>query len=95
MSDYAKFFRKARRGKDITQTELARLLDFRSGQLISNIERGISFYPLNRLPQVVKILDLEIEPVLSLILRIEEKNLRRIFKTKNPVGLIKPSKPDL
>jgi DNA-binding XRE family transcriptional regulator len=44
----SELIKKARIEKEISQTEAAKLLGYKNGQIISNIERGLQGVPLGR-----------------------------------------------
>jgi transcriptional regulator with XRE-family HTH domain len=79
-NEYGKFFKEARIRKGIMQTNLARELGLSAYQLVSNVERGLSRYPIARLSNLIQLLDLDPEEVIRLILRREEKKIRKIIK---------------
>jgi transcriptional regulator with XRE-family HTH domain len=78
-NEYGMFFKKARIRKGVMQMDLARELGFSAYQLISNVERGLSGYPVARLSKVIQLLDLDPEEVIRLILRREEKKIRKVI----------------
>ena len=48
--DFGRWLRETRRQARITQSDLAKLLNYDSSQIVSNIERGVSLLPSKRLP---------------------------------------------
>jgi transcriptional regulator with XRE-family HTH domain len=52
--DFGHWLRETRRQARITQSDLARLLNYDSSQIISNIERGVSLLPSKRLPDFAR-----------------------------------------
>ena len=52
--DFGRWLRETRRQARITQSDLAKLLNYDSSQIISNIERGVSLLPSKRLPEFAR-----------------------------------------
>jgi transcriptional regulator with XRE-family HTH domain len=52
--DFGRWLRETRRQARITQSDLAKLLNYDSSQIISNIERGVSLLPSKRLPDFAR-----------------------------------------
>jgi len=75
----SKYLHEKRVAKEITQGSLARVLGYASPQFISNWERGLAKPPLSTLKKMIKILDLDVDELLTLLMKIEEKRLREII----------------
>lgn len=82
MKSYGEYWRQARRKRNMTQLELSELLGWESAQFISNVERGLAHYPLMTLPKLIHLLGLPFEEVIDLIMRKEEKELRKYLRKK-------------
>jgi transcriptional regulator with XRE-family HTH domain len=54
---FGTWLRDRRKAVQITQSELAKILNYDSSQLISNIERGVSLLPSKRIPEFAKALN--------------------------------------
>lgn len=48
------FFKQARKRVGLSQAEVADCLEFETPQMISNIERGLSVYPIDKIVIVAK-----------------------------------------
>lgn len=78
----SKYLHEKRVAKEITQGNLARMLGYASPQFVSNWERGLAKPPLSTLKKMIKILDLDVDELLTILMKIEEKRLREIFYGK-------------
>lgn len=58
--NFGKFVKKARIQAGLTQNQLAKRLGYDTSQFVSNIERGLCAYPLNKFKKVAKILDCDL-----------------------------------
>lgn len=56
----ARLLTRKRRDKKLTQTQLSKLLNFKNGQFISNIERGLCGLPNKSVMKTCEILDINI-----------------------------------
>ena len=65
-----------RLAKEITQGDLATALGYASPQFVSNWERGLAKPPLETLKRMIKILDIDVEELLTILMKMEEKRLR-------------------
>jgi transcriptional regulator with XRE-family HTH domain len=71
-------FLQAKRVKSgLSQGDVATKLGYSSPQFISNFERGLCAPPLNKLKLLVQLYDLNGEEVLKLMLKEQEKHLRK------------------
>lgn len=61
----------------LSQGDVATKLGYSSPQFISNFERGLCAPPLNKLKSIVQLYDLNAEELVKLMLKEEEKNLRK------------------
>lgn len=69
-----------RLAKGITQGDLATVLGYTSPQFVSNWERGLAKPPLETLKKMIKMLDLDVDELLTILMKMEEERLRkRIF----------------
>lgn len=78
-----KFLKKRRLSLNISQKLMAQKLGFKTCQLISNIERGVSGIPSSRIKDFAKILELDTKDLLKLI--ADSKN-DKVYK-KNMLDL--------
>jgi transcriptional regulator with XRE-family HTH domain len=62
-----KYLLRKRLDKNLTQHRLAQLLGLKSGQFISNYERGLCSVPLKKVKVMLKILKLDPIEVINLI----------------------------
>lgn len=62
-----------------TQREVSEKLEYSSSQHISNIEAGIQLPPKGKLPKLVKMLSLDKDRTVRLILRAKEYELRELL----------------
>lgn len=70
--------------KSYSQSELSKLLGYKNGQFISNVERGLCNIPLKMLVRVCDILDIAPEEIKNTILKDHEMTLENFFqKEKN------------
>lgn len=84
----SKYLYEKRLAKEITQGNLARVLGYASPQFISNWERGLAKPPLSTLKKMIKILDLDVDELLTILMKIEERRIREYI-----YGEIKISSP--
>ncbi len=63
-----KYFKKMRAERGLTQEEVSRFLGYSSKQIVSNWERGTCMPPLNKLAQLVKLLEMDKEIVMDIFL---------------------------
>lgn len=75
----SKYLYEKRVAKEITQGNLARVLGYASPQFVSNWERGLAKPPLETLKKMIKILDLDVDELLNILMKMEEKRLREII----------------
>ncbi len=61
----------------LSQGDVASKLGYSSPQFISNFERGLCAPPLNKLKLLVQLYDLNGEEVMKLMLKEQEKHLRK------------------
>lgn len=61
----------------LSQGDVATKLGYSSPQFISNFERGLCAPPLNKMKLLVGLYDLNSEELIKLMLKEEEKNLRK------------------
>lgn len=73
LSDY---LYEKRLAKGITQGDLAIALGYASPQFVSNWERGLAKPPLETLKKMIKILDLDVDQLLTILMKMEEERLR-------------------
>lgn len=80
------YLHQKRIAKNITQSNLASVLGYTSPQFISNWERGLAKPPFDTLRKMIKILDLDVDELVTILLKIEEKRIREYIygETKTP-----------
>ena len=71
------FLQSKRVKAGLSQGDVATKLGYSSPQFISNFERGLCAPPLNKLKLLVQLYDLNGEEVLKLMLKEQEKHLRK------------------
>lgn len=78
----AKLIRDARlrHPKRYSQTELSKLLGYKNGQFISNIERGLCSIPVKSLGLLADTLELSREEIKAALLKDMEQTLDNYFK---------------
>ncbi len=69
--------KKKRLESGISQMEVARKLGYTSPQFVSNVERGLCSFPLNKLKILVDLYQLDREQLTQIILTEHEKEVRR------------------
>lgn len=72
--------------KSYSQSELSKLLGYKNGQFISNVERGLCNIPLKMLSKVSVILDITKEELKSTILRDQEQTLNNFLELGEEQG---------
>jgi transcriptional regulator with XRE-family HTH domain len=77
------FLQTKRTKSGLSQGDVASKLGYSSPQFISNFERGLCAPPLNKLKQLVQLYDLNGEEVVRLMLKEQERHLRKTL------GLVK------
>lgn len=73
------YLSEKRLAKGFTQGELAKALGYTSPQFISNWERGLAEPPLEALKKMVKILDLDRDELISILMKLQELYLREVL----------------
>lgn len=73
----SKYLHEKRVAKEITQGNLARMLGYASPQFVSNWERGLAKPPFDTLKKMIKMLDLDVDELLTILMKIEEERLRK------------------
>jgi transcriptional regulator with XRE-family HTH domain len=71
------FLQSKRVKAGLSQGDVASKLGYSSPQFISNFERGLCAPPLNKLKLLVQLYDLNGDEVLKLMLKEQEKHLRK------------------
>lgn len=75
-----------RNERGLTQEEVSRFLGYSSKQIVSNWERGTCMPPLNKLAQLVKLLEMDETIVMNIFLNetqtLLESHLRKKTRTK-------------
>lgn len=69
--------KKKRLESGVSQMEVARKLGYTSPQFVSNVERGLCSFPLNKLKILVDLYKLDREQLTQIILSEHEKDVRR------------------
>ncbi len=70
------YLHQKRSAKNITQSNLASVLGYTSPQFISNWERGLAKPPFDTLRKMIKILDLDVDVLVTILVKMEEKRIR-------------------
>jgi len=83
---FGEWLRHCRRQARITQAELAKVLQYPSSQLISNIERGVSLLPSRRIPDFARALGCSL---LELEVRYFKCSARNTSESRMPDLLLK------
>lgn len=76
----AKLIKPARIKKGLSQGDLSKLLNYKNGQFISNIERSLCSTPPKVANEMCEILDIAKEEFIKAFLADEEKYLRDVMK---------------
>jgi transcriptional regulator with XRE-family HTH domain len=79
-SEIGELFKKRRREMGLTQKDLADACGFGSCQFVSNWERNLCYPPQECLPVLCKMLEIERDQVITLLLKAREQELREVFK---------------
>lgn len=74
--------RTRREALNISQGKLANLLGLKTGQIISNIERGECSFPKKRLKRLAKVLLLDRREILDSIVRDEREKIAKLLGVK-------------
>ena len=77
-----KYLKKMRSQADVSQNEVGRILGYKNGQLVSNWERGDQDAPLEALPRLIKLYNLDTRILLKLLIDDSEKRFRRLLSIK-------------
>jgi len=76
------FLQSKRMKAGLSQGDVATKLGYSSPQFISNFERGLCAPPLNKLKLLIQLYDLNGEEVVKLMLKEQEKHLRKSLNLK-------------
>jgi transcriptional regulator with XRE-family HTH domain len=76
------FLQSKRVKSGLSQGDVATKLGYSSPQFISNFERGLCAPPLNKLKMLVQLYDLSGEEVLKLMMKEQERHLRKALGLK-------------
>lgn len=79
MSDFAKNLKKFRKQKNLSQTELSKMLNY-GYTAIANYESGRNEPAFDNLIKLAEVLDVTIDELLGVSLSAEEKQLISAFK---------------
>src|ERR1700712_5136315 len=83
---FGTWLRETRRQAHITQSDLAKQLNYDSSQLISNIERGVSLLPSKRIPDFARALGCSL---LEMAVRYFQCSARNNSESRMPDLLLK------
>ncbi len=72
---FSKYLKDMRIKKGISQRELAEMLGYTSGQFVSNYERGMCPVPLEKVKDMIGLLNLDSTKVVNLIQEDRKKSL--------------------
>lgn len=86
MKQYGEFWRRARLRRGYSQKKLSLILGFSTAQFVSNVERGNSRYPLTLMSKLIRVLDLDPDAVVGLILREEKRRIHYAMGIKKNCG---------
>jgi transcriptional regulator with XRE-family HTH domain len=75
MEMFSKYLKDMRIKKGISQRELAEMLGYTSGQFVSNYERGMCPVPLEKVKDMIGLLNLDSTKVVNLIQEDRKKSL--------------------
>jgi transcriptional regulator with XRE-family HTH domain len=70
----------ARKSRDISQTQLSKMLGYKSGQFVSNVERGLCAIPYKKLPLVSNKLKVSLEILVNAYMKDFRQGLIREVK---------------
>lgn len=83
------YLHEKRTHRGLTQQDVARKLKYSSPQFVSNWERGIALPPMDALPVLVKMYDIDPEEIIEVLMQYERKalelqrrNLDKLFKKR-------------
>ena len=68
--------------KSYSQSELSKLLGYKNGQFISNVERGLCNIPLKMLSKVSEILDISSNDLKATILKDHDETLDNYLRSQ-------------
>ena len=74
------FLKDARINSGLTQRDLSDSLGYTSPQYVSNWERGVSSPPMDKLYELVRLLKLNPEEILTILQADQEELVRRVLK---------------
>lgn len=77
-----KLIQKRRLELGLSQVKLAKMLSFKGGQIISNIERGACGFPKKRLKRLCRALLLDQATVLQAVMTDERKQIEKLLGVK-------------
>ncbi|HVK61022.1 MAG TPA: helix-turn-helix transcriptional regulator [Bdellovibrionales bacterium] len=83
---FGTWLRDRRRQAQLTQSDLAKALEYDSSQLISNIERGVSLLPSKRIPDFARVLGCSL---LEMEIRYFQCSARNTSESRMPDLLLK------
>lgn len=69
-----------RRERGLTQWEMAKKLQYSSGQFISNFERGRATPPLARMQRIAKILRADKARIVDLLMQAKREEVERVLR---------------
>ena len=79
-----RYLKEQRVKSSLTQSQVAESLGYTSPQFISNIERGLCSAPAKHLRGFLKLYNIQLDDLISVILKQEEENLRRTLTDSQP-----------
>lgn len=77
-----KLLREKRMVQGISQKEISDRIGYSNSQFVSNWERGLADPPMDKMLDLVKILNISKQEILGYILGEKEKEIRRVLKMK-------------
>ncbi len=77
--ELARFLRRKREGRGLSQNNIAEALGFSSSQFVSNWERAISSPPMNSLPLLSRLLRIKEYEIAGILMRITKAEVRENF----------------
>lgn len=73
-------FKQWREDAELSQRDVASALGFKTIQMVSNIERGVSTYPMGKIKQVASLFDVQERSVRVEMFLFKEQQLRKKLK---------------
>ncbi len=75
----AMFIKEKRVGESLSQEELSKLLGYKNGQFISNVERGLCTIPLTKVRPLGKALNVNPEDICKVLIQDYSSHVRGVI----------------